>query len=61
MERILNSSEAAKVIGVSKKTLLKFCHRRQINFMVYPDGSFRFRQSALDLWMSQRTVTAKAA
>lgn len=55
---ILNASAAAKVIGVTKKTLLKYCHARQITFMIYPDGSYRFRQSALDIWMARRTQKA---
>jgi len=54
--RILNTARAAQVIGVSKKTLLKYCHKRQITFMIYPDGSYRFRQSALDIWLAKRTI-----
>jgi excisionase family DNA binding protein len=53
---VLPTSEAAKYIGVSKKTLLKYCHQRHITFMRYPDGSFRFRKTALDLFMARCTI-----
>jgi excisionase family DNA binding protein len=57
-ETTLSTSEAAKHIGVSKKTLLKYCRQRHITFMRYPGGEFRFRQSALDVFMSRCTVRA---
>jgi excisionase family DNA binding protein len=45
--------EAARYLGVSKKTLLKYCSQHLITFMRYPDGSFRFRKAALDLFMAK--------
>jgi predicted site-specific integrase-resolvase len=60
-KHILNTAAAATFIGVSKKTLLKYCRNRQITFMIYPDGSYRFRQSALDIWLQSRTFAAKVA
>ena len=60
-ERILTTIAAAKYIGVSKKTLLKYCRKREITFMIYPGGEYRFRQSALDIWQAKRTYLPKAA
>jgi excisionase family DNA binding protein len=57
-ERTVGTAEAAKYIGVSKKTILKYCRKRQITFMIYPGGEYRFRQSALDIWMASRTYQA---
>jgi excisionase family DNA binding protein len=56
MDRWLSSCEAAAYIGVSKKTLLLYCKRRQITFTIHPSGAYRFRQSALDVWLASRTV-----
>ncbi len=58
---VLITSEAAKHIGVSKKTLLKYCHQHHVTFMRYPDGSFRFRRTALDQFMARCTIGAKTA
>lgn len=60
-ERIHKAAAAAKYIGVSKKTLLKYCRERRVNFMRYPGGEFRFRESALDLFMGRHTVPATRA
>jgi excisionase family DNA binding protein len=57
-KEIMRAVEAAEYIGVSKKTLLGYCKRRLINFMRYPDSSFRFRKSALDLFMAQCEIKA---
>jgi excisionase family DNA binding protein len=56
-DRILRTNAAAKLLGVSKKTLLRFCHQRLITYMLYPDG-YRFRESALQIWMQSRTMKA---
>jgi excisionase family DNA binding protein len=58
-ERIYKTVSAAEYIGVSKKTLLKYARERQINFMIYPSGEFRFRESALDEFMARCTIQAQ--
>jgi excisionase family DNA binding protein len=58
-ERIHKTATAAEYIGVSKKTLLKYANERQINFMRYPSGEFRFRKSALDEFMARCTIQAQ--
>jgi excisionase family DNA binding protein len=58
---IMSTIDAAKYIGVSKKTLLKYCHERHIAYMRYPGGEFRFRQSALDLFMAHCTIRGERA
>lgn len=60
-DRTFSSLEAAKYIGVSKKTLLKYCRDRHLTYMRYPGGEFRFRQSALDLFMARCTIQGKKA
>jgi len=60
-DRALSSLEAAKYIGVSKKTLLKYCRQRHIVYMRYPGGEFRFRQTALDVFCARCTVQGKKA
>jgi len=61
MKTTLSTSEAAKYIGVSKKTLLKYCRKRHVVYMRYPGGEFRFRQSALDVFMARCTIQAARA
>jgi excisionase family DNA binding protein len=58
-ERTLSTKNAAAHIGVSKKTLLKYCRQRHITFMRYPGGEFRFRLVALDLFMGRCTVEGR--
>ena len=58
---LLRTCEAAKILGLNKKTLLGYCHQRLISYILYPDGSFRFRRETLNQWLSQRTVKGRAA
>src|SRR5580700_7591832 len=51
--------EASRYLGVSKKTLLKYCSQHLITFMRYPDGSFRFRKAALHLFTAKCTIDAE--
>jgi excisionase family DNA binding protein len=57
----LAAAAAAKYIGVSKKTLLKYCRQGFVAYMRYPGGEFRFRQSALDVFMMKCTIRAERA
>jgi excisionase family DNA binding protein len=57
----LSTSEAAKYIGVSKKTLLKYCRHRHLVYMRYPGGEFRFRPTALDVFMARCTIQGEKA
>lgn len=52
----LSTKAAAVYLGVSKKTLLKYCKARHLVYMRYPGGEFRFRQSSLDLFQARCTV-----
>jgi len=60
-ERLFRTSEAAQYLNLSRKTLLRYCHLRQITFIRYPDGSLRFREAALNLFLAHHTIPAKAA
>jgi excisionase family DNA binding protein len=53
MDEAKNITEAAKQIGVSAKTLRRYCIKRLINFYLTAGGHYRFRQSAIDLFLSQ--------
>jgi excisionase family DNA binding protein len=55
-ERTLTTSQAAEFLGISKKTLLKYCRSRQISFLKYPGGDFRFRETTLDIFMRRCTI-----
>jgi excisionase family DNA binding protein len=57
----LSTSGAAKYIGVSKKTLLKYCRQRHVVYMRYPGGEFRFRPTALDVFMARCTIQGESA
>jgi excisionase family DNA binding protein len=52
---------AARYIGVSRKTLLKYCAQGLVAYMRYPGGEFRFRQSTLDVFMVKCTIKAGRA
>jgi excisionase family DNA binding protein len=58
--KVLSTSEAAAYLGVSRKTLLKYCRSRQLSFMRFPGGDFRFRESVLEIFMRRCTVSAGA-
>lgn len=53
MDEWRNIAEAAKQIGVSEKTLRRYCSKRLINFSFTAGGHYRFRQSSIDLFLSQ--------
>jgi excisionase family DNA binding protein len=61
-EKLLSAKQAAEQLGVSKKTLFKWCHEHRLNYVVFPGkkhpGRFKFHQSALDLFVAQHTVKA---
>ena len=51
--RLLSTPEVCKFLGVSKRTLLRMCERREINFIRLV-GAFKFRPSAIELFVAQR-------
>jgi excisionase family DNA binding protein len=59
--KTMSTKEAAQYIGVSKKTLLKYCRQHHVTFMRYPGGEFRFRQTALDVFMARCTIQGEKA
>jgi excisionase family DNA binding protein len=58
MEVLLPAREAARQLNVSKKTLLKWCAEKRINYIRHPSGATKFRQSAIDLFNAQHEVKA---
>jgi len=59
--RLFKTVDAAPYLNVSRKTLLKYCRQKRITFIRYPDGSLRFREAALNLFLAHHTIPAKAA
>lgn len=53
MDKWHNIVEAAKLIGVSTKTLRRYCDKGLINFNLTAGGRYQFRQSAIDLYLSR--------
>ena len=58
MDESRNLAQAAKQIGVSQKTLRRYCIKRLINFYLTAGGHYRFRQSAIDLFLAQHKTVA---
>ena len=59
-ERKYSTADAAKLLGVSKKTLLKWCREKRISYIRYPSGVFKFREETLNFFLGHHTVHAKA-
>lgn len=58
MHREMPWAYVSKLLGVSKKTLLKYCRQLRIAYIRYPDGSFRFREETLEFFLGHNTVPA---
>ncbi len=41
--------------------LLKYCRQRHVVYMRYPGGEFRFRPTALDVFMARCTIQGEKA
>jgi len=72
-EKLLSAAEAAEQLGISKKTLYKYCHDRLITYVPLPGytyidkedgkkyqrpGPYKFHQYSIDLFVAQHTVKA---
>jgi len=60
-ERKYSTTQAAKLLGVSKKTLLKWCDEKRISYIRYPGGAFKFREETLDLFLGRNIGPATNA
>jgi excisionase family DNA binding protein len=58
IEKIYSAAQAATLLGLHKKTLLKYTRQGRITYIRYPDGSRRFRESTLNHFLSSNTVPA---
>jgi excisionase family DNA binding protein len=56
--KLLTANEAASALGVSRKTLLKWCKEKRITYIRYPGGAFKFRESTLDIFLGRNTIHA---
>jgi excisionase family DNA binding protein len=58
LEALLTSAEVCALLNVSPKTLRRLCERREINFIRMSRGTFRFRKTAVELFLADREVRA---
>jgi len=60
-EKKYSTVDAATMLGVSKKTLLKWCREKRISYIRYPGGVFKFRESVLDIFLQHNSIPATSA
>ena len=60
-EKKYSTADAAKLLGVSTKTLLKWCREKRISYIRYPNGAFKFREETLNFFLGHHTVPATHA
>jgi excisionase family DNA binding protein len=53
MDKLLNSAEAAEKLGISRRTLRRWCAKGLIIHSRTAGGDFRFRQDAIDFFVAQ--------
>jgi excisionase family DNA binding protein len=53
MDKLLNSAEAAEKLGISRRTLRRWCAEGLIIHSRTAGGDFRFRQDAVDFFLAQ--------
>ena len=53
-DELLNSTQAAAAMKISRRTLSAICVRGEITYLDLPRGFF-FRQSEIDRWLESRT------
>ncbi len=53
MDKLLNSAEAAEKLGISRRTLRRWCAKGLIIHSRTAGGDFRFRQDAIDFCVAQ--------
>lgn len=58
MSPLYSTTQAAKLLGVSRKTLLKWCREKRISYIRYPNGAFKFREETLNFFLGHHTVHA---
>jgi len=57
-DKLYKANEAARMLGVSKRTFLKWCHESRISFIRYPGGAYKFRESVLEIFLGRNTIPA---
>lgn len=56
MSDLLTARELADLLRYkSVQTVLRYAHRGEIPFIQLPDGSLRFRESAVEAWLDRRS------
>jgi excisionase family DNA binding protein len=62
MEKLLKKEEVAEMFGITVQGLNKWIRERKIPYVKLPggpNGSVRFKPEALQVFVSNRTVSAK--
>lgn len=57
LEKVYSTNEAARALGISKRSLLQYCRERRISY-VRLKGKFVFRESVLDMFLGRNSVPA---
>jgi excisionase family DNA binding protein len=56
LEKLLTSAQVCEGLNISRRTLRRYCKMKLINYIPLPGGDFRFRQSAVELFINQREI-----
>lgn len=59
IDGLLDSDEAAKYLGISRRALRDFCNRGAITYIKLDYRNERFRLSDLEAFLESRTMRAK--
>lgn len=59
IDGLLDSDEAAKYLGISRRALRDFCNRGAITYIKLDYRNKRFRLSDLEAFLESRTMRAK--
>lgn len=62
-DQIYTAREAARILGIAPKTLIKYAKLRHLSYIKYPGrrASYHFRRSALDYFVGVNTTPATKA
>jgi excisionase family DNA binding protein len=56
MTALLTARSVAETLGVSAETVLRWTRRGDLPALRLPSGAIRYRQAALDQWLSAREL-----
>ncbi|MBV9166215.1 MAG: helix-turn-helix domain-containing protein [Solirubrobacterales bacterium] len=57
--RLLTARETADLLGVNPETVLRWVRRGTLPAIRLPSGQLRFREDALDRWLTERATPTR--